>query len=80
MREILDRIGVHVQVVPEQELPDGHFPTCPYPNPEIRQVFEKALDMAKETQPDLLLATDPDCDRRRDCRPGQRQIHFDERQ
>ncbi len=63
VREILDRIGVHVQVVPEQELPDGHFPTCPYPNPEIRQVFEKALDMAKETQPDLLLATDPDCDR-----------------
>ena len=52
-----------MQVVPEQELPDGHFPTCPYPNPEIRQVFEKALDMAKETQPDLLLATDPDCDR-----------------
>ena len=63
VREILDRIGVHVQVVPEQELPDSHFPTCPYPNPEIRQVFEKALDMAKETQPDLLLATDPDCDR-----------------
>ena len=63
VRKILDRIGVHVQVVPEQELPDGHFPTCPYPNPEIRQVFEKALDMAKETQPDLLLATDPDCDR-----------------
>lgn len=63
VREILDRIGVHVQIVPEQELPDGHFPTCPYPNPEIRQVFEKALDMAKETQPDLLLATDPDCDR-----------------
>ena len=64
VREILSRIGVHrLDVVPEQEKPDGTFPTCPYPNPEIRQVFECALKMAEETRPDLLLATDPDCDR-----------------
>lgn len=64
VRAILDRIGVKdVTVVPEQELPDGNFPTCPYPNPEIRQSFECALKMAEDIQPDLLLATDPDCDR-----------------
>ncbi len=64
VRAILDRIGVKdVYVVPEQELPDGNFPTCPFPNPEIRQSFECALKMAEEIQPDLLLATDPDCDR-----------------
>ena len=64
VRAILDRIGVKdVYVVPEQELPDGNFPTCPFPNPEIRQSFECALKMADEIQPDLLLATDPDCDR-----------------
>lgn len=64
VRKILDRIGVkEVYVVPEQELPDGNFPTCPFPNPEIKQAFECALKMAEEIQPDLLLATDPDCDR-----------------
>lgn len=64
VRMILDRIGVEkVYVVPEQELPDGNFPTCPFPNPEIRQSFELALKMAEDIQPDLLLATDPDCDR-----------------
>lgn len=64
VRAILDRIGVkEVYVVPEQELPDGNFPTCPFPNPEIRQSFECALKMAEKIQPDLLLATDPDCDR-----------------
>lgn len=64
VRAILDRIGVKsVYVVPEQELPDGNFPTCPFPNPEIRQSFECALKMAEDIQPDLLLATDPDCDR-----------------
>ena len=64
VRRILDRIGVQrVTVVPEQECPDGHFPTAPYPNPEIRQAFEKALELAATEQPDLLLATDPDCDR-----------------
>lgn len=64
VRKILDRIGVkEVYVVPEQEMPDGNFPTCPFPNPEIKQAFECALKMAEEIQPDLLLATDPDCDR-----------------
>ena len=64
VREILRRIGIEqVRVVPEQELPDGHFPTCPYPNPEIRQAFEQALKLAADEPADLLLATDPDCDR-----------------
>ena len=64
VREILKRIGIqNIKVVPEQELPDGNFPTCPYPNPEIRQVFEKALEMTKSFDADLILATDPDCDR-----------------
>lgn len=64
VRKILDRIGVQdVYVVPEQEMPDGNFPTCPFPNPEIKQAFECALKMAENIQPDLLLATDPDCDR-----------------
>lgn len=64
VRSILSRIGVkQVTVVPEQENPDGNFPTCPYPNPEIRQAFECALKTAAEVDADLLLATDPDCDR-----------------
>lgn len=64
VRSILKKIGVtNVTVVPEQELPDGNFPTAPYPNPEIRQAFECALKLADEIKPDLLLATDPDCDR-----------------
>ena len=64
VRAMLQRIGIRdVRVVKEQELPDGNFPTCPYPNPEIRQVFECALAMTKEFPADLLLATDPDCDR-----------------
>ncbi len=64
VRRVLSRIGAEqVTVVPEQELPDGNFPTAPYPNPEIRQAFECALKLAKTTPADLLLATDPDCDR-----------------
>ncbi|MBR2338761.1 MAG: phospho-sugar mutase [Clostridia bacterium] len=64
VRAILERIGLsQVTIVPEQELPDGNFPTAPYPNPEIRQAFECALKLAETVQPDLLLATDPDCDR-----------------
>lgn len=64
VRQILDRIGVkQVYVVPEQEYPDGNFPTCPFPNPEIKQVFELGLEMNKSIGADLLLATDPDCDR-----------------
>ncbi|MGN1418786.1 MAG: phospho-sugar mutase [Acutalibacteraceae bacterium] len=64
VRHMLDKIGIkNVRVVKQQELPDGNFPTCPYPNPEIKQVFELAIEMAKEEPADLLLATDPDCDR-----------------
>lgn len=66
VREILRRVGIkEVFIVPEQELPDGNFPTAPFPNPEIRQAFECALKLAKslDTPADLLLATDPDCDR-----------------
>ena len=62
--KILQRIGVEdVTVVPEQEKPDGNFPTCPYPNPEIRQALKKGLELCRKVSPDLLLATDPDCDR-----------------
>ena len=64
VRAILKRIGIDdVTVVPEQEQPNGDFPTCPYPNPEIRQAFECALKLAETVHPDLLLATDPDSDR-----------------
>lgn len=64
VRRVLDTVGVkQVAVVPEQEMPDGHFPTAPYPNPEIREAFGCALELAKTHPADLLLATDPDCDR-----------------
>lgn len=52
-----------VTVVEEQRNPDGHFPTCPYPNPEIREAMELGLTYCRRTGADLLLATDPDCDR-----------------
>ncbi len=64
VRAILNRIGLsQFTVVPEQEQPNGQFPTAPYPNPEIRQAFNCALALAETVKPDLLLATDPDCDR-----------------
>ncbi len=64
VREILKRIGIkEVTVVPEQELPDGNFPTCPFPNPEIKEALAKGLELCEKVKPDLLLATDPDCDR-----------------
>lgn len=53
----------NITVVREQEKPDGNFPTCPYPNPEIREAMALGIDYAKKYQADLLLATDPDCDR-----------------
>ena len=62
--KILGRIGVKdVTVVPEQEHPDGHFPTCPYPNPEEREAMQRGLELCEKLHPDLLLGTDPDCDR-----------------
>ena len=64
VKKILTRIGItDVTVVPEQEHPDGHFPTCPYPNPEIREAMEAGLALCRKVKPDLLLGTDPDCDR-----------------
>lgn len=52
-----------ITIPAEQEMPDGNFTTCPYPNPEIREALEVGLKKAQETGSDLLLATDPDCDR-----------------
>ncbi len=64
VREIMRRLGnVRVDLVEEQEKPDGHFPTCPYPNPEIREAMELAIQKTIETGADLCFATDPDCDR-----------------
>lgn len=64
VQRILGEIGVtDVHVVEEQRQPDGHFPTCPYPNPEIREALTLGLRDCARYTPDLLLATDPDCDR-----------------
>lgn len=64
VRRVLKELGYEgVKVVKEQELPDGDFPTAPYPNPEMPQVFELALEMAKSETPDIIFGTDPDCDR-----------------
>ncbi len=63
-RRVLAELGFeNVYVVPEQELPDGEFPTVSYPNPEAAEAFELALKLAKEKDADLVLATDPDADR-----------------
>lgn len=64
IRQILKNIGVKdIVVVPEQENPDGNFPTCPFPNPEIKEALQMGLELSKEVKPDLLLASDPDADR-----------------
>ncbi|MDR3295755.1 MAG: phospho-sugar mutase [Clostridiales Family XIII bacterium] len=69
VRRILDRIGVkNLHIVTEQEAPDGNFPTCPYPNPEKREALAMGLALCEKLKaagqtPDILLATDPDCDR-----------------
>lgn len=64
VRRVLKELGfTNVFVVPEQELPDGEFPTVSYPNPEAKEAFELALKLAKEKDADLVLATDPDADR-----------------
>lgn len=63
-RRVLKELGFeNVYVVPEQELPNGEFPTVSYPNPEAEEAFELALALAKEKDADLVLATDPDADR-----------------
>ena len=63
-RRVLKELGFeHVNVVKEQELPDGDFPTVSYPNPEAEEAFELGLKLAKEIDADLVLATDPDADR-----------------
>ena len=64
VRRVLTELGyTGLNVVKEQELPDGNFPTAPYPNPEDPKVFKLALDMAKEISPDIIFGTDPDADR-----------------
>ena len=64
VRMLAKKLGVrNMTVVPEQEKPDGRFPTCPYPNPEMREAMEKGLELCARVRPDLLLGTDPDCDR-----------------
>lgn len=64
VRHILKKTGVeNLRIVLSQEKPDGTFPTCPFPNPEIKQVFEEGMKMAEDFPADILLATDPDCDR-----------------
>lgn len=64
VRAILDKIGIKdVTVVPEQEYPNGNFTTCPFPNPEIKEALALGLKLCETVKPDLLLATDPDCDR-----------------
>ena len=64
VRRVLDDIGMKdVTIVKEQELPDGNFTTCPFPNPELKEALQKGLELCEATSADLLLATDPDSDR-----------------
>ena len=63
LRTLKESGYTNITVVKEQELPDGNFPTCPYPNPEIREAMALGMAYAKQYKADLLLATDPDCDR-----------------
>lgn len=64
VRRVLGELGYkNLYVVPEQEMPDGNFPTVEYPNPENKEVFKIALNMAQKINPDIIFGTDPDCDR-----------------
>lgn len=64
VKMLAEKLGIrNMTVVPEQEQPDGNFPTCPYPNPEIREAMEKGLELCAQVKPDILIGTDPDCDR-----------------
>ena len=63
-QKLTQKLGIrNMTIVKEQEQPDGHFPTCPYPNPEIRQAMELGLQYCDRVRPDILIGTDPDCDR-----------------
>lgn len=63
MRTLSESGFTNITVVKEQEQPDGHFPTCPYPNPEIQDAMSLGIEYARKYNADLLIATDPDCDR-----------------
>ncbi len=63
LRTLKESGYTNITVVEEQERPDGNFPTCPYPNPEIREAMALGIEWARRSHADLLLATDPDCDR-----------------
>ena len=64
VKKLTQKLGIrNMTIVKEQEQPDGHFPTCPYPNPEIRQAMELGLQYCDRVRPDILIGTDPDCDR-----------------
>ena len=63
LRTLKETGYTNITVVSEQEKPDGNFPTCPYPNPEIKEAMALGMEYAKKCNADLLLATDPDCDR-----------------
>lgn len=64
VRRVLGEIGVeNLHIVKEQEMPDGNFTTCPFPNPELKEALQKGLELCEEVKADLLLATDPDSDR-----------------
>ena len=64
VRHVLETAGLeNISVVKEQEMPNGNFPTCPYPNPEIKEAMALGLEQAKSEKADILIATDPDCDR-----------------
>lgn len=64
VNQILAEAGyTNIKIVPEQKLPDGNFPTCPYPNPELAEALKLGIEYARTNNADLLLATDPDCDR-----------------
>ncbi len=64
VRMLTEKLGIrNMTIVPEQEQPDGRFPTCPYPNPEIREAMQKGLELCDKVKPDILIGTDPDCDR-----------------
>ena len=64
VRMLTKKLGIrNMTIVPEQEQPDGHFPTCPYPNPEIREAMQRGLELCDTVKPDIMIGTDPDCDR-----------------